>query len=347
VISKNSQPLIPVERLDEFLQIEPALVILGLACASWIIYKLFLRSVSRQRHDNLQKLFVNLMLHVLFGSILYSSYFLMRFAPDSNEIVQRLSPYVGFFTLCSGATVVVKTARILVFEYLFLGHMREGVPVLLVNLFTLLLSIVLGGWILTEVFAVKLTPLLATSAIFSLVLGLAVQDTLGNLFAGVALQLDKPYEIGDWIEVQNGMQKVVGQVNEISWRATVLLGLSDEAITLPNRVMGQAQVSNFSTGARAVVRSQTFRIPIGSDDGKVRSALLDAAIQVQPIRRAPEPLVLLSEVTDSWSLYKLVYTIDDYGKQWTVADQVIHHALDRLDRAGVGIAAQRIEVVRS
>ena len=92
--------------------------------------------------------------------------------------------------------------------------MRAGVPVLLVNLFSLLLSAVIGFWMMTGIFEFNLAPLLATSAVFSIVLGLALQDTLGNLFAGVALQLDKPYEMGAAIEVTTSSQKWVGQVRK-------------------------------------------------------------------------------------------------------------------------------------
>ena len=163
--------------------------------------------------------------------------------------------------------------------------MRVAVPVLLVNLFTLLLSMVLGGWIVTDIFNVRLAPLLATSAIFSLVLGLALQDTLGNLFSGVAMQFDKPYEIGDWVEIQTGgTQKWVGQIEEISWRATVLIGFAEELITIPNRVISQSEISNFTRKGKPIIRSQVFRIAFGEDQVKVRRG--DAGRRAR-VRRDP------------------------------------------------------------
>ena len=89
-----------------------------------------------------------------------------------------------------------------------------------------------------------------------------MQDTLGNLFAGVALQFDKPYEIGDWIEIHNSGQKWVGQIYEITWRATLLIGFVEEFITVPNRVMGQSEISNFrrSTTLLFVLRFLNFRL---------------------------------------------------------------------------------------
>ncbi len=346
--TRPDQPWIPIDRIESVVQLEPAVVILVLALAAWAIYKLFLRGVSEERHRNLRRLFGNLLSHVVFLVVLVGSYIVLsRLGPDKSPAIERITSYVGLLALFSGGAVFVKTWRILVFEYLFLGHMKVGVPVLLVNLSTLILSIFIGGWLLTTVFNVKLVPILATSAILSLVLGLALQETLGNLFAGVALQFDKPYEIGDWIEIQSGSQKWIGQVNEISWRATVLIGLSDEILIVPNRVVANSEISNFSVRTRPIVRSQMFRIGYGSSVKAVKSALLLASASIPSIRKNPAPLVILTEAHESWLNYKLVYFIDDYGAQFVVADQVIAAALECLGRSGISIAPPRLSLARA
>lgn len=346
--SKLNQPWIPFERIEAILQLEPALIILGLGLGAWLIYKIFLRGVSSERHRNLTNLFKNLLAHVIGWTLLFTLYWaLRRQGYLSNTALLRVSTYVGLLTIISGATVFVKTCRILVLEYLFLGHMREGVPLLLVNIFTLLLSIFLSGWIATEVFALKLAPLLATSAIFSLVLGLALQDTLGNLFAGVALQFDKPYAIGDWIEIYAGSTKWVGQVTEITWRATVLIGFSDEIVTIPNRVVAQAEVSNYSVDHRPMVRSQLFKFPHGHSISQIKQLLLGSIQRVTSVRKDPPPLVIVTESHESWVTYKLVYFINDYGTQFLIADQVISSALEDLQAAGISTASQRLLVVQA
>lgn len=321
------------------------MVIVGLAAGAWLVYRWFLKEVSPERHRNLRKLFGNLALYqgvwvALFG--IYSA--LDRYSEVFNLPSTRLTGYVGFMVLILGATVLIKISRIILFEYLFFSHMKVGVPLLLVNLFTLLMSIILGGGLISEVFGIRLAPLLATSAVFSLIVGLAVQDTLGNLFSGVALQFDKPYEIGDWIEGQTGVQKWVGQVYEISWRATVIVGLNDELITIPNRIMGSAQVSNFSPKGKPICRTQIFRIHPSADLAATRSALLSAVSRVARIRKDPEPHVAVHETHESWLPAKLSYFIDDFGSQWALADQVIAAALEELKKAGIELASNRIQV---
>ncbi len=330
-------------------QLEPALVIAGLAALAWFAYQAFLRGLTADRHRLLGSSFSNLAIHLASAAALLAAYQGLRFAAAtgiSPGAIDRVSSYVGVVTLLSGSMVFVKTSRILVLQYLFIGHMRAGVPILLVNLFTLLLSIILGGWLFGEIFNVNLTPLLATSAVLSLVLGLALQDTLGNLFAGVALQFDKPYEIGDWIEIQAQSQKWIGQVQEISWRATVLVGFSDETLTIPNRVVAQAEVSNYSTKRLPIVRSQIFRLPYGVSLTRAKEVLLSAAGSVPQIRLVPAPLVIATEAGESWIAVKLVYSIDDYGAQFVIADQVITAALKALAGAGIPLASARLSLTK-
>ena len=343
---KLSQPWIQIDRIEALVQLEPALVIFGIALACYLIYKLFLRSVSEERHFNLKRHFFNLLGHLILATSLFGAYWMLEHIAASAEWSTRLIPYVGLFTILSMATVFVKTARIIAFEYLFLKHMREGVPLLLVNLFSLLLSLTIVGWMATEIFGVRLTPLLATSAIFSIVLGLAMQDTLGNLFAGVALQLDKPFGIGDWIEVMSSDQKWSGQVYEVSWRATSLISFTDEIITIPNRTMAQAEISNFSSRHRPIIRSQIYRLPYGSSVPRVKELLIQSLDSVPSLRKSPQPIVLVSETTESWILFKLIYFIDNYGSHFLIADQVNCAVLETLKRNGIRIAMSRLMVTR-
>ncbi|MEQ1875685.1 MAG: mechanosensitive ion channel domain-containing protein [Bdellovibrionia bacterium] len=335
---------IPLDRVSGIVQLEPALILLLLALGAFFFYRIFLKAVSRERHDNIRNLFFNLSFHFIFGTFFFVSFSLLQMVESPPEAVERAIPYLGLVSLISGAIILVKISRILIFEYLFIGHMKEGVPLLLVNIFSLLLSVTLAAWIASEVFSVRLTPVLATSAVFSVVLGLALQDTLGNLFAGVALQLDKPYEIGDWVEIETGGKKQVGQVLEISWRSTVLLAFTDELITIPNRTMSQAQVSNFSPNGRPIVRSLQFRVNYGSNLELAKQLLVQSTVEVSQILKLPEPIALISEATDSWVTLKLIYYIHNYGGQYTVADEVYKRVIKFFNEKKIEFAPNRIAV---
>ncbi|HEX4922790.1 MAG TPA: mechanosensitive ion channel domain-containing protein, partial [Bdellovibrionales bacterium] len=142
----------------------------------------------------------------------------------------------------------------------------------------------------------------------------------------------------------NGGKKVVGQVLEITWRSTVLLAFTDELITIPNRVMSQAQVSNFSPNGRPIVRSLSFRVPYGTDTELAKQLLMRATEGVTQVLRLPEPLVLISDATDSWITLKLVYYIHNYGGQYTVADELYKRVFALFAEKNLSFAPTRIAV---
>lgn len=327
-------------------QLEPGVFVLLMAVTSYLIYKLFLGGVSPERHRNLRREFKRLTAHALISIGLFFGFWMLQEWAEFSHASSRVSPYIGLLTVIWGAIVLIKTCRILAFEYLFFFNMQSGVPLLLVNLLSLIVSLVAGAWILSGIFNFQLGPVVATSAAFSIVLGLAMQDTLGNLFAGVALQLDKPFSLGDWVEVYINNQKVVGKVDEVSWRATVLISVTDELITIPNRVMAQSQISNFSPKSGPIVRSQIYRIPFGSDLAQVREWLISACENVRGVRKHPSPIVFFTESTESWIVAKLIYSVDDYGAQFLINDRITSNVLEKFQKEGQELAHQKIVVIQ-
>lgn len=330
--------------LYETLDLERILLVFVLAIVSYLFYKILLKDVSEERHANLGRHFSNLGFHVLAFAIFSTAYLVTAHNIEVSILFKRAAPYFASLCFFWGALVFIKSCRVLTLQYLFLGSMRAGVPLLLVNIFTLILSIVLFFWSLSHLFNLQLTPVLATSAAFSIILGLALQDTLGNLFAGISLQVDKTFEIGDWLEVQNGLIKIIGQVKELSWRSTVLIGLSDEVITLPNKLMAGLQVSNFSPDGQPIVRSHQFRFQ-NTEDAKRAKPLLEKVASLTPhVRIEPYPFAYIQEIGDSWVLVKLIYFIDNYGKQFSIGDQVMQNGLQKLAEEKIFVAHQVLDV---
>jgi small-conductance mechanosensitive channel len=340
----SNEKWINLRILKELLGLEPYLLLGLLALVTWGFYKLFLKHLSEERHQNLGNHYSNLTRHFIILSVLLGAYLIIKEVELELSQWTRILPYLALLTYIWGAVVFVKTCRTLVLQYLFMGSARSGVPLILVNIFTILLSILILFWSVSQIFNVQIGPLIATSAAFSIILGLALQDTLGNLFAGISLQVDRCYEIGDWLEIFNGSQKIVGQVYEITWRSTILHGLSDEVITLPNRMMAQVQLSNFSPPEKPVMRGQNFRIKIGSDIKIAINALEQAASQIFEIRGIPAPLAYVNEVGENWIQVRLIYYIDSFGSQFLIGDKILRFGLEGLEKNGIAMAKQRFEV---
>jgi small-conductance mechanosensitive channel len=336
-------PLI-AEKIIYAARIQYALLIVILAIGSWIFYRFALKNLSRERHKIFNRLFRELWTSLLIGFLIYGTHLILRSYMSFMPLVEKVVPYSGMVSLLWGAGLFVKTMEIIANEYFFFKSMRAGVPLLLVNICKLILSLMIFSWILTGIFDVQISSVLATSAVLTIVLGLALQDTLGNLFAAISLQIDKPFEMDDWIEIRNGTDKISGQVKELSWRATVLQAITDETIVLPNKTIAMSQIVNFSARERPFLRSQLFRIPFECSLEKAREVLLKAADETPQILKAPRPLTLVTETHESWIVLKVVYSLTDYGNQYVIADQFYQRALALLGENDIALAGDRLNL---
>lgn len=335
---------IQTQKLYQVLDLEIFIFLFSLGLFSFLFYRFFLKDATAERHHSIRNQLKDLTKYFIILSLSYGIFSLTLQASYNDPNILRLLPYLGFLTFLIGTLFFVKTSRLLVLQYLFLGSMRAGVPLLLVNIFSLILSIIIAFWTINNIFGVQLTPLLATSAAFSIILGLALQDTLGNLFAGISLQVDKTFEIDDWLEITNGATKIVGQVKELSWRSTVLIGFAGEMITLPNKLVSQCQVSNFSPEDTPIVRSQTFKFGFNADIPKIIKLLEQASVQISDICAHPAPSAFVLETNDYGISIKLIYFIENYGRQFEIGNKVVTAALDLLEKNGIQTARPSIQI---
>ncbi|MDI7865319.1 mechanosensitive ion channel family protein [Rhizobiaceae bacterium n13] len=97
--------------------------------------------------------------------------------------------------------------------------------------------------VLTFVFDFPIKTLLATSGVAAIILGLALQNTLSDVFSGIALTLGRPYVIGDWISLSDGTS---GRVIASNWRSTYLLTATHNVVVIPNSILAKLGITNAS-----------------------------------------------------------------------------------------------------
>lgn len=339
---------IPVEKIQYLLQLEAFAVLWALIPMAWLFYKLFLKGITEKRHANLRGRFFRTCVYFLITTVLaiaHWAFFKNAYKSADEYLLVKFASYLTLFALTFGVISVVKIAQIYIYLYLFFANMSVGVPRLLANIFTLVFSLLLVSWIAADIFGFHLTAVLATSAVFSLVLGLALQDTLGNLFSGVALQIDRPFSIGDWVEIHNGSEKWNGQVQEISWRATTLMGFADELILIPNRLIAQSQLLNFSHLQKPARLNQAFRFRFDVNIPLARKSLLDGLASVPQVLSDPPPRTLITDVTESWITIKVFYSLEDYGMRYRTGDVILTNILDQIRKNNLALATPVLNLV--
>jgi len=177
---------------------------------------------------------------------------------------------------------------------------------IIIDLIKLIILIVLVLIFLRTVLNVNLVTILTPSAILTVIIGLAMQDTIGNFVAGLILQIEKPYEVGDWIEVDG----LIGMVTEINWRYTKVKTFNMQYIIIPNSDLAKQKVINFTKPTK----EYTMIIPIGvSYDHsplKVKRAVEDVVnsnINTELVG------VHLREYGDSSINYDIIFRLKDFA----------------------------------
>ncbi len=160
--------------------------------------------------------------------------------------------------------------------------------------------------------------LLTTSAVGAVVLGFALQDTLGNLFAGLAIQIEKPFRVGHWIQV--GERE--GQVHEITWRATKLRTKAGQFLVVPNSVIGKEPVLNFSEPTVPTRVEVEVGASYATPPNDVKRAVHEAIANAPLAMRTPEPQVVVKAFGGSSIDYLALFWIQDYAIDRMARDQV-------------------------
>ena len=270
-------------------------VVLSLALAKltdWIITRVIMR-VARKTKSELDDRLIRILHRPVFVSVLLVGLTLSFLLVAPSEAIR-------WFWKSSVATLVVLIwvtfgvqASTIVFSWLTRETKRASAiqPATrpLFETATKLVLIALGIYFVLVAWGVDPFGWLATAGIAAVAVGLAAQDTLGNLFAGISIMADAPYKLGDYIVLQG---KERGEVTKIGLRSTRILTRDDIEVTIPNSVIASSQVINETSGRWI---KQRLRIPVsvayGSDVLKAQSVLLEAAKAQEQVCKNPEPWV--------------------------------------------------------
>jgi small-conductance mechanosensitive channel/CRP-like cAMP-binding protein len=188
-------------------------------------------------------------------------------------------------------------------------------------------TIIIGLFLLLATLAMQ-EKFLTTSAVGAVVIGFALQDTLGNMFAGLAIQIEKPFRVGHWIAVAN----FEGVVTEITWRATKLRTKTGNFVILPNNAIAKEAIVNFSEPALPTRLQLEVGVSYQVPPNDVKAVIRRALVEVPLIAKAPPPEVLLVEFGSSAAVYRARFWITDYAADEIARDQVriaIYYSLHR------------------
>ena len=255
-------------------------------------------------------------------------------APDTTPAFERI--FVALAKIIwwvNAAWVLTGFTRVfLIFE----RRPREGRLIQDLIVGVIYLSAALS--VVAYVFNAPVGTLIATSGVFAIILGLALQSTLSDVFSGIALNLSKAYEVGDWIVLSDGFE---GRVVETNWRTTHLLNASNDLVVLPNSGLAKAQLTNLSSPNRSHGVKLHVRVAPTKAPSAISDVMHTVLLSSNSILLAPPPTVEIKSLDAQAIEFELSFRVKDFAASSTarheVYDLIYRHTL----AAGLVLAQPR------
>lgn len=253
-------------------------------------------------------------------------------AIDPQAGVARVVQFLTtFFLLASSGRSIVLLAVDVVF-----GRRTHRAPPRIFRDLTQAIVYVVVLMLTLRAVGVEPGSLLTTSALLTAVVGLALQDTLGNMVSGLALQMQRPFEVGDWIQFDPDPRQI-GQVTEVNWRAITVVTSDLVEVIVPNALLAKAPIRNFSKPSPVMRRTVSVQGPYGAPPHRVQEAILGALAGTPGVLEEPAPWVQTRAFADSGIEYVVYFFSREFANRDRVDGLVRDRVWYALQRAGVTI----------
>ena len=194
------------------------------------------------------------------------------------------------------------------------------------------------------VFDLSIQGMLATSGVIAIILGLALQSTLGDVFSGIALSFSRPYRPGDWINIDGGTE---GRVIEMTWRAThVLTGRRDLAI-VPNSSIAKAKIVNISSPSGVHGITVTVVIDGSTPPLMAIDVLQRAVLNCRSVAPTPSPAIAIKTIGQAGTEYEITFFVEELAASREAQNELLDAIYRHLSAEGIELASSSSELWRA
>lgn len=179
----------------------------------------------------------------------------------------------------------------------------------------------------------QLKGLLVSSTVAAVILGIAGQNFLAGIIAGMSLQINRPYKVGDWLKVGD----TYGEVREINWRSTRLCTNDNIYLDIPNNEIVRSTITNLTYPNRTHFMRLQINAEYGAPPNRVKDALMRATIQVPGVEKDPPPQIYVSEYGESAIVYQIKFAMTTHSGYYEVRDAIYTNAWYEFSRHKITI----------
>ncbi len=252
-----------------------------------------------------------------------------RMGDTATVLFEQLFRILTIILWMSLIVSIVRFVNHLVFSTALRRSNSYEISSLLRNVFSIIIYIVSFFVIFNSQYPnVDLAALFTTSTILGVIIGLALQDTLGNLFSGLAIQADQPFQIGDVIKIDG---KGEGVVEQVSWRGVQIRTFQNKLIVISNSVLGK-EVVEVAPRDNLNARLVFFNTLYANSPAQTIQIVREVVRQIENVSQKIRPVVRVRSLGDNGIEYEIKYWLEDYSK---------YNDTDALVRQRVWYAFQR------
>ncbi len=295
----------------------------GIAIAAGLILALRLL-LPRKERRRIRVPLVMLLLHILLV-------ILRTIVPEGA----RTQEWLGTASLFLVLAAMGSASFLLVIDWLLGLRLGKVLPRIFRDIIQILVYAVVSI-ITLRAAGVEPGSLLTTSALLTAAIALSLQDTLGNLFAGLALEAQRPFMVGDWIQFDDD-QDHIGKVIEVNWRAVRVLTNDGVEVIVPNGALAKLNIVNFTQPSRVSRRRVVVRAPLDVPPRRVQDTIMRSVEGLGQVLREPAPMVLVGDYGDNAILYDVYVYIDDFEARLRIESRVRSRIWYGFTRAGIPI----------
>jgi small-conductance mechanosensitive channel/CRP-like cAMP-binding protein len=190
--------------------------------------------------------------------------------------------------------------------------------------------------IIAYVFNLPVQGLLATSGAIAIILGLALQSSLSDVFSGLVLSFSRPYRLDDWIRLDGGTE---GQVVELNWRATHILTSQRDLAIVPNSTIAKSKIVNVSSPSRTHGVSVTVQLDARTPPSTGVAMLRQAVLNARSILAFPEPSIVVKSMNAAAVAYEVTFFVENLNAASATQNELFDLIHRHLASADVALAA--------
>ncbi|MDP2903033.1 MAG: mechanosensitive ion channel family protein [Methylovulum sp.] len=250
------------------------------------------------------------------------------------------------FSWLYGTYLFIRYSELFIWNIYFPQKTETVTPKIIIDIYNIIVGIISIGIALSFFFNKDITALLTASSVFVGVLAFSLRSMIADFFYGLAITLEQPYRVGDWIEVGIGNNARVGKVQQIAWRSTLIITKQNIHVTVPHSVIAKRNFNNYTYPDDLWCSSFNITLAHEVTLQEVERVFFSAIKQVKELADiAKEPSLSIVQFLPQGIEWRVSFWVRDYPMESSIRLKIQRNILRDLNYCGIALSAGRLEIL--